>query len=114
MTDEPTKPTGVLEAVVGVAGARIKTFNEFLLAVTLMALFGITYYAMHYALPATVNSINEGHRDAREDFKAALKEDRAAQSESQTRWIEALQRERFGAATAKPKEAKEASGFAGP
>ncbi|MBL9093744.1 MAG: hypothetical protein JNL96_21185 [Planctomycetaceae bacterium] len=91
-------------------GEKIKTVNDALLVLTLCGLFGITYYGLMYALPGTVGQINAGHKEARDDFKATLKEDRAANAEMQRQWIDALRHNRDGFGMLTPLPESKANG----
>jgi len=91
-------------------GEKIKTVNDALLVLTLSGQFGITYYGLMYALPGTVSQINAGHKEARDDFKSTLKEDRAANAEMQRQWIDALRHNRDGFGMLTPLPESKANG----
>lgn len=89
---------------------KIKTVNDALLVLALCGLFGIMYYDLKYSRPETVNQINAGHKEARDDFKTMLKEDRTAQSEMQRQWVDALRHSRDGFGMLSPMPTSKAKG----
>lgn len=111
---QQTGGDGVLEKLgkfaIGGTLEKIKTINDALLVLSLLGVFGITYYGLMYALPATVSQINAGHKEARDDFKGTLKEDRAANAEMQRQWIDALRNSRDGFGLLSPLPASKAKG----
>lgn len=116
MSEEtPPKPSGIVESVLGIAWTRIRTFNEFLLAVLIAANIAAVFYALRYALPEAIIQIHAGHREARNDFTATVDKLQQQHDANTKLWIEASRHrdDGFGAVVPTPNATNKAREQAG-
>lgn len=76
--------------------AKMKTLSDFLLTLLIAANIYAVYYGLRYGLPSAITSINSGHKEAREDFRMMLQEDRAVQAANQERLFQLIRNHGFG------------------
>lgn len=86
-----------------------KTLNEFLLLVTMAAIGFIGYYELTVSKPETIRQIQEGHKEARGEFRQMIGEEREAANKNLERVIKSHEQQvdwmfnrRFGAMPGNP------------